>query len=414
MPRRHVGPRVLDKTGTFYAVLRLPDGRRLTTSLRTKDKLTAHMRWPAAFKALQEATQGVSQSLSPRYRPHPDELYEVWDSMEALEPRLVPARALFEPEELAASGAQLSWSEAVEIARDRWKKRKGVLPSKSWEAGARAAERLFDPVACPLALVPADIRRVMEAMRIEGKSAGTIQQRMATASGIIDALVREGHADSPKDYSNPFKAVDVTAPANAITSYKTPTREHYWRLGEILKEERPGVSGRAALFVAALAFSGMRLEELRSRRPGEGDISSQPEEEASWISVYPIKDSDKNDNRKSFSLKNSYSSRDVPIPEWLAGRLVNGYPAPSQAAISKITKEIDAGLVNHSWRHGYKTAAREAMADQTAIEVILGHSVGSKMEQVYGEWPRPPLLRAARPTWKVLESWMGLTEKCSD
>ena len=63
------------------------------------------------------------------------------------------------------------------------------------------------------------------------------------------------------------------------------------------------------------------------------------------------------------------------------------------------------GITAHSFRHGYKTAARLAADDELTIERLLGHAAGSQMSLVYGQYPPELLKREAEKVWKVLDQW---------
>ena len=63
-----------------------------------------------------------------------------------------------------------------------------------------------------------------------------------------------------------------------------------------------------------------------------------------------------------------------------------------------------ADLTPHSYRHGFKSAARVARADELTVERLLGHTI-PKMLLVYGEYPKDLLQREAVKVHAVIEKW---------
>ena len=61
-------------------------------------------------------------------------------------------------------------------------------------------------------------------------------------------------------------------------------------------------------------------------------------------------------------------------------------------------------LTPHSYRHGFKSAARVATADELTVERLLGHTI-PKMLLVYGEYPKDVLQREAVKVQAVIREW---------
>ena len=109
----------------------------------------------------------------------------------------------------------------------------------------------------------------------------------------------------------------------------------------------------------------------------------------------------------SWTPKNKSSERDVPIPEHLIPSFKAVKKWPSMGALLSNTKRVRPELVTHSWRHGWRTAARAAGANELTAETLMGHTAGTKMDRTYGVYPRDLLITEARKVWNVLDSWDG-------
>lgn len=379
MGRAYKGPRQLDKTGLWYAVFTPKGGKRLTRSLGTRDRHRAMLLWPQAFREL------VAEAEQEPSRPRRGEVYEVWEVPGGMDPsienleryglaRPVRAEALFNPEELS-----ISWEDAAEIYRQRAKEKKGQPPSDSWEKGLIAALKVVGDTT-PETLTVSDVRRIKEELKRKGNSSSTISNRMSILSTVIEAAIKSG--STSEDLSNPFKRVDYVSPSH--NHHETPLEADYRRLADVIG----GMSPTMQTTLLLLAYTGLRVGELVSR--------SADHLEGGWLTITAT---------DSWRPKNRSSEREVPIPEHLQQAFKRIRKWPSLGAIRANTKRIRQELTTHSWRHGWKTAARQGQADEVAAEVLMGHTVGTRMSQVYGVWPREPLMEAALKAWAVLDQW---------
>ena len=64
-------------------------------------------------------------------------------------------------------------------------------------------------------------------------------------------------------------------------------------------------------------------------------------------------------------------------------------------------------LTPHSFRHGFKTAARLAVADELVTERLLGHHAWSAISMLYGKNPEELMLREAEKICLVISEWIG-------
>ncbi|WP_150882121.1 hypothetical protein [Synechococcus sp. RSCCF101] len=300
---------------------------------------------------------------------------------------------------------ELTWEEAVEIHRERHRHRTGADLSEAWgEKVAKAiqymrelvpirAEPELEPEPAswggpnrPARLEPQHVRAYIKGLRDKKKlSANSIETSCALLSGVLTSLKKTGECP---DIENPFSQVDYTTRDKG--HLYSPTKEDYRRIGFALKEMDP----RYATTIRWLAFTGMRLNELLTRQPEDYD------EENHAIRIGP---------RDGWKPKTSTSNRVIPTPEDFVclgnkGRARGGWA--SGFSIAKQLKQVNPRLSAHSLRHGWKTAAREAGADEIMSELYLGHRAGSEMSRTYGEVTATALRREAMKVWAVMEEWM--------
>ena len=394
MGRHYVGPRKLDKSGNYYAAYTCPETRRRRSKSLGKDKTKALMLWPAAIEQLKKGVviRSIGDSVS-YARENLGNLKYLADihgveyvtldltggSQDPVSGELDP---LSDSIACAIAGLKplpLSWDEAIQMYKERFREKKGKPISASSEAALKAGLMAIGDITIEN-LTPNEIRLMIKRLKDKSLSPSTIQQRCSLLSSVIEVVLKSGIEVGISE--NPFGRVDYQSTSN--NHYRTPDSNDYAMLASLLPALKPNVR----FVLEVLAFTGLRIGELLSRKPE--DLEGQ------WLQIR---------EREGWRPKTITSIRQVPLPLHLAEM---GLPQkwPSLASISKATKQVNAQLTNHSWRHGFKTMGRLGQADEVAIEVLMGHGVGSQIQRTYGVWPKEPLLIAANKSWKALQSVM--------
>ncbi len=356
MPRPSSGPRRIDSSGYWYAVKQIR-GKKHFISLKTKLYSEAMKVWP-------EAQAELEQLANPKKIPW-NQILKPWPGEEEVE-----AQFLLHESEIdwtAEDNRTISWARAKEIAEKRYKRRKGKDVSKSWGYNFTNALRQLH-VDDPLAITTGDVRAMVDRMEEQGYKATTIDQRTACLSGVIEALIKGGYVGD--EFINPFSRVDTAAIGT----------DHYYKA---LPEDYKMVisSGEtASWYYQVLIYTGARITEVL-----KGDYS-----EPGWLKVYEE------------IAKNKASIREVPLPPHLG-------PKPNKIGIDNFRPRFNKvrphdELTPHSFRHGWRSAARLSGADELTSERLLGHSVGA-MNAVYGVYPRDLLIREAEKVWGVVKGW---------
>ena len=382
MPRAATGPRTIDATGTFYAVKTFK-GKRRYISLGTKSKPEAWKLWPAAMAKLEEL-YGPHAHLAKDERGNPYRVGQLvsiqeWDNSGKLaKPTqvriedLVSDAYLLPPEEEEG----MTWDEAIEIAAARRLRRTGRPVSESWREAIRQALRYT--AARPEQLTPKEVRLFIQRQEELGMAPTTIAQRSAVLSGVIQALIRTGTCP---DMLNPFDRVDTAAVSTKHHSTAQP--EDYRALTSLMGELPEGDQ----LVLQLLIFTGCRVSEACEgslQREGLLDLTAE----------------------SGFIAKNKTSARLLPLPQHLVASVEEKNSRPSPGSFRRRLNRLGLNNITpHSLRHGFKTAARLAGADELVIERYLGHAAGSRMSLVYGEYPQELLRREAKKVWEVLQSW---------
>lgn len=273
---------------------------------------------------------------------------------------------------------QITWTEAEDIAAKRYKRRRGKEPSRSWRYQIKNGLR-YIPSAAPLLTSVSDVRAMVDAMEEAGLAATTIQQRTSALSGVIEALIRTGRTEDT--YVNPFSRVD-TAATGTRHFHKAQPSDYQ----AMAKWKHP--------LMEVLMFSGARISEVVNGEYRDGCLIIN-------------------------EGKNRASIRVVPLPT--IGELCGHNSSSSAVDLSEssekcVVQTIDSfrqqfnqhrphhHLTAHSFRHGWKTAAREAGIDHVLAERLLGHAI-PKMDQVYGEFSEEVLRGAAKRVWEVIDGW---------
>lgn len=372
MPRAASGPRRIDSSGTWFAV-KVISGKRHTISLKTKIKSEAHRLWPAAQAQLEDLANPTKRPartpvdglmyLSERGDP----IAEGWDYSDNLAQTHISSE---EDEDV------ITWAKAEDVAARRYQRRRGKAVSRSWRYQILNALRHLD-VKYPLDTKPSDVRRMVEGMEAKGYKATTIAQRASALSGVIDALIKGGYTDD--DYGNPFSRVDTAAVSTATYYKPEPSDYHYmWsRRGELTLEQQRTLQ--------ILIFTGARIDEVVRGTYKTAGYLYVPKEIA----------------------KNRASIRTIPLPSPIhEGIGVCSSEDQLRRGFNKIRPpKKGQQMTPHSFRHGFKTAARTAAADELTIERWLGHTVGSQISQRYGEYPLELLEKESLKVWAVIEMW---------
>lgn len=314
--------------------------------------------------------------LEERLRPAPrsGEQHLVWDTDTGTS-RWEPTP--WTEEELEEAREGFGWSDAIELAKARHKRRKGVEMSPSYLDTIKQGLR-FTKVG-PLELDTREVRRMVLRMEEKGHKASTIQQRCAGVSAVIEAMIRSGEYP---DHNNPFLKVD-TAAAFDPDSHKTAEPDEYRQLWA----RRHELEDQARIILEVLVYSGARISEVlnASYEPG-------------WMIIRPTRD---------WQPKNKTSAREVPLPGWMDVKGM-GFTITADGFRARYRRIRDGlEITPHSFRHGWKTASRMAGCDELTAETILGHAAGTKMSRTYGHYPRELLVREASRVWDVLDSWCG-------
>ena len=164
MPRQPAGPRRIDASGTWYAVKQI-NGKRQTISLKTKDRREAPEmgRRSASAQALAASlSQAANRQVTiTTYDPHTGTQEEDWDWTSNMTSNL---------HEGEQEQEGMGWSEAIDIARRRFTRRRGVAPSRSWEENIKNALRHL-PRKAPLDITSRDVRDMVSTMERKGFAA---------------------------------------------------------------------------------------------------------------------------------------------------------------------------------------------------------------------------------------------------
>ena len=369
MPRAAKGPRRIDQTGTWYAV-KVIRGVRKTISLQTKIKSEALRRWPAAQARLEELAEPLrlprgGQTLITEWDPETGLSEQVWEWNE----NLVRDEYLYDEED----SSLISWAKAEEIAARRYLRRRGREVSRSWRYQILNAKRHLN-VKYPLDTKPKDIREMINGMESQDYKASTIAQRCSALSGLIDALIKGGYTDD--DFSNPFERVD-TAGVSTKSFYKAKPEDYQW-VSKVIANDQSNKQQITTLLV--LINTGARISEIVKGTYQDG-----------WLLIK--------------EGKNKASVRSVPLPDSLSLCRQEDIATSIDSFRRWFNKQRPhVMLTPHSFRHGFKSAARVAQADEITVERLLGHTI-PKMALIYGEFPRDVLRREAVKVQAVIEDW---------
>lgn len=361
MPKPAAGPRRIDSTGTWYAV-KMIKGKRHFISLKTKNRTEAMRLWPAAQAELEALANPVpGDPYAPHFVLDPDTGTGRWEP------------SPWDPPESPLQGPTgVTWDEAIEVAAKRRQRRSGRPVSDSWRDAIKQGLRYLDKQ--PEDLTVADVRLMVLRMEERGFKDTTIAQRCAAVSGVLTALIKTGTCP---DLLNPFERVDTAA--SPQEHHTTASPEDYRQIWQGLE----GLEVDVAVAIKVMIYSGARISEVLNASYAEG-----------WMQIMQT---------PTFTPKNRTSKRVIPLPSHITAPLTSRTAGNLRMHFKRIAPE---GITPHSLRHGFKTAARIAGADELVVERLLGHTAGSKMSLTYGEYPRELLLREAEKVWRVLDSWV--------
>lgn len=385
MPRPPSGPRRIDSSGTWYAV-KTVKGKRRYVSLQTKLKSEAMRRWPTAQAELERLCNPPTFA---RGRLVPIATTDAsGELVEALEwtDNLTRDEYLID----AANPTAMTWSKAQAIAEKRFKRRRGKEVSRSWRYNLSNALRHL-AASNPLELTPTDIREMVQSMEEQGYKDSTIAIRASAIGGVIDSLIKGGY--TPDDYTNPVDRID-TAAVSIHHHYKAKPEDY-----QLTKSSGPHspvaatdlsllpgivpVPDPFTFYLNVIIFTGARINEAL-----KGDYS-----EPGWLKI------------SAAIAKNKASVREIPLPPFLLARRKLEDTMSDDCFRTHFNRlRPHDQLTPHSFRHGWKSAARMAGADEITAERLLGHAVG-KMNSVYGVYPREVLIREAERVWQVIRCW---------
>lgn len=386
MVRPKVGPRRLNsKSLVWYVQIRDPaTGKRYSRSLETTNHQLAWERYPEVLADLQRSLPSApigreSLITEPIYDQDGHVIGERTGLAGDLIPDLVPD-PIPEPE--------LSWERAIQIGYKRRHQKTGKKPSDEWEKGIRLAIKDFKGTD-PLTLTLEQIRAAADRMEARGNKPQTISLRMGSIAALINSLIKT--ANTPEDYRNPFDRLDFSTSVGE--SYRTPTPDEYAVMWKRMLEKRVDIQVAFKLTL----YTGARIMEVLSRERCHFN-----EDNMTMVIGETV---------TGWRPKNNASYRTLPLPEWLFKEAMDSVGIGSwpcdMKAVRRIAKYAANDLTIHSLRHGWRTAARQAGSDPYSAELYMGHAAGSAMDRRYGVVPLEALLRAAEPTWRVLDQWTG-------
>ena len=370
MPRSASGPRRIDQSGTWYAV-KVINGKRHTISLGTKNKPEAMRKWPAAQAQLEALATPKKYPRDGKTlvttRDDAGNTVEEWATNESL----FRDSELYDEEDTSI----ITWEKAEEIAARRYVRRTGKDVSRSWRYQILNAKR---HISCkyPLDVTTKDVRQMVDKMEDEGFAASTIAQRTSALSNLLEALIKGGYTDDA--WVNPFERVD-THGVSTKSFYKAKPEDYQWISSvDFLQARRTTQCNINTLKI--LIYTGARISEVVN-----GAYEYQ---------CLVIKEG-----------KNRASVRQVPLPDFLAHIKRQDIATSVDSFRRWFNKHRPKEeLTPHSYRHGFKSAARVAKADEVTVERLLGHTI-PKMLMVYGEFPVDVLQREAIKVQEVIQAW---------
>ncbi len=450
MPRPPSGPRRIDSSGTYFAV-KTVKGKRHYISLQTKLKSEAMRRWPEAQAQLEQLTSPPKYA---RGQLLPITYLDPYTG--AAERVLEWSDNLTRDEYLTDSDdpSLITWPKAQEIAEKRFKRRRGKEVSRSWRYNLSNALRFLD-VKYPLETTPKDIRLMVERMEQLDYADSTIAIRASAIGGVLDSLIKTGHA--AEDFANPIDKVD-TAAISTKHRYKAQPEDYsmslnsfyFWvvmytgcRINEALKGDyseagwlkvgKHIAKNRASIREIPLppflknggvpspstAKDQKELAEKLAVLPAGENVSVQSPVAASDSGELGEKTSVLVERPNGSTVEASAKKLTVTHAGEIDGPNSSVIAADHKESTKKLTVQTMSDdcfrthfnkarphdqLTPHSFRHGWKSAARLAAADEVTSEKLLGHSVG-KMNEVYGIYPRDLLVREAEKVWGVIKEW---------
>jgi len=193
--------------------------------------------------------------------------------------------------------------------------------------------------------------------------------RANAALGMLRKLC-ELLIDSSLRFDNPTKGIQrMKVPESELV---LPPKETFPKIIESIRNQKCGKNKESADIVSFLAYSGLRISELRQLR--WEDISEE------WIKVQGGKDGAKN-----------WESRRVPIISQLRGLIDRIRPDDPtgavfsqkqarhalQAACEKL--DISPHLTHHDLRHLFITTCVESGVDIPTVAEWVGHKDGGKL-----------------------------------
>ncbi len=367
-------------SGIFQVILWI-DGRRHYKSLETKDEMVATKRAAQAIRELQAEAQRASTQGSKWDADTPVTEWDIPtlpdgsnDYANAVEKKVVWSQVA-EPEQIRGK----EWRDLVNEAVSVRKRKTGKDYSHQWYEMNRIAMKKV-----PFSLSEANpqlIREWMQQMQAEGLGGRTIEINCGALKSLIKVSIKSGYLVG---YQNPFELVDFTS--NDSKPIYTAVEEDYRKLRDLL----PTLEKRVRIPVLLQVYLGTRISELRRRKPEDFDLEN--------CTMQVVEG----------TAKNKHSVRTVPIPQFLADEIADGFEFdwPVTNTVNNKTKSLNEQLTTHSFRHGLIRLGRDLKLEPDPIEAAVGHSLGT-MKDRYGDGYSTDALRAAMtPIWEQLDQWL--------
>ncbi len=431
MARPRKGPLLKPHSRNYYARLILPNGKHVWRSLGTDSPTKADRLWPVVMEQL-EIQHGLREGSLRQLREEVREAIrtELADELGTIElaaemvgkikgtSRWVDpsdpewselhdsvATALYTND---TSAVPLSWEEAIEAWRKRRERRKGEAPSPKSElamknAVAELQRRSLTPTTLTEEEVWAWIRDLeSQEPRIEPT---TIRSKTSMVKALTKAL-----ASQKLIRIDPLASFSYEVAPTAGITFRSLNDEEITRVSSKLDQ----LSSEDSLFTETLLRTGLRLDELASRRWSDM--------EGNWLVIRPITDELGN---VTWRTKTPESARKVFINDDLLKRLQQIqkqgckqlFPSCSQNKEGKFGKNISERIrgfmrkkcdltgrdvVVHSFRNNYIDACRSVEMEVGVEMALVGHvdygkKTINKVHRDYGSgYPDDVLLKWAK------------------
>ena len=445
MARPRKGPLLKPHSRNYYARLILPNGKHVWRSLGTDSRARAERLWPVVMEKL-EIQYGVRDgnlealrdelryAISNRFTEEisandlaSEMVAKVKGTSRWVSPGDPEWSELHEAVAVAlhtedSTVMPMSWEEAVDAWRKRRERKKGEAPSPKSEVAMRNAIRelqewCLQPTNLTEEMVWAWIRDM------ESQESRVAPATIRTKTSMIKALTR-ALATQKLIKADPLASFNYEVAATASISWRSLRDEEMGILfGQIkhLKQEDQ-------VFVEALLRTGLRLDELASRR--WSDI------EGNWLFIRPIKNAE---GTLIWRTKTPESARKVYLEDDIVDKLKliqrDGkeqlFPSCKQSPDGKFGKNMserirgfmrkkcnltDREVVVHSFRNNYIDVCRSVEMDIGVEMALVGHVDSdrkrvNKVHRDYGAgYPEDVLVKWARKADTAMKKKLGIIQ----